>query len=90
MGSEAFEVVRDEPVSIDHALRGSWVFRHEITAVDVGDLKLVLSLLVLAPLLFPIPLFLGEALVLLLHLLHHSVTLLGHLIFKHPSHAVQN
>ena len=89
LGSKTLEVVGDEPVAIDYTFCGCWVFSHEIAVVDIGDLKLVLPLLVLAPLLLPVSLFLGKTLVLLLHLLHHCVTLLGHLVFKHSSHAVQ-
>ena len=64
------------------------ILRHQVTVVHIRDLPLVLLLLVLSPLLFLVSLLSGESLILLLHLLHHLLTLGSVFIFQHAPHSV--
>jgi hypothetical protein len=54
---QTLEVVGDKPVLRGSTQSGSRVFSHEVAAVDVCDLKLVLTLLLRSPLLLSLPLF---------------------------------
>ena len=86
---ESLEVVGYEPVGVAGVQRGVGVLSHQVGAVDLGDLELVLALLVVLPVALRVALGLGEALVFLLQFLHHVVALGSHLVLQHASHLVQ-
>jgi hypothetical protein len=69
-----------------HGLRGRSSLSHEIAHVGSRDLKLVLALLIVLPLVLSLSLLLGQPLVLSLHISHVVFFLHGHFVFKHTSH----
>lgn len=87
--SESLEVVWLKAVRVGAIEGSSRVFSHEVRIVSVGNLKLVLAFLIILPCILPIALFFGQALVLFLNRLHHVLSLIGHLVLEHASHAVQ-
>ena len=65
----------------------SKVLSHDVAVVCGIKLELVLGFLIITPGIFTITFSLSQALVLLLHSLHHGSLLGSCLVFKHSTHA---
>ena len=84
---QPFEMVSDISTFPELGDGSLGILSHELALDGLSDLELVLSFLVFLPVCFLVSLLLSKPLVLLLHLLHHVLPLLGHFILQHASHS---